>query len=181
MGSAQPGQGGGLSEAAPGASAAASAATAAGAGADLPHIDEHAVAVDAAPERVWPALGEVLSRSFSAPGSRPVGRALGVRPLDPRGSVITAGGELRGFRVARAEPGMELALEGRHRFSRYALIFRIDDLGSGRSRLRAETRAAFPGPAGQVYKTLVIRTRGHVLAVRRMLGATKRRAERAPA
>jgi hypothetical protein len=78
--------------------------------------------------------------------------------------------------VARSEAPVELALEGSHRFSRYALILRIDDLG-GRSRLRAETRAEFPGPHGRVYRALVIGTRGHVLMVRRILGAVKRRAE----
>ena len=50
---------------------------------------------------------------------------------------------------------------------------------SARTRLRAETRADFPGVKGEAYKTMVIRTRGHVLVTRRLLGATKRRAERA--
>lgn len=63
---------------------------------------------------------------------------------------------------------MELALQGTHRFSRFALIFSIDRLGSHRSRLRAETRAVFPG-AGLLYRSIVIGTRGHVVAVRRML------------
>jgi hypothetical protein len=71
-----------------------------------------------------------------------------------------------------------LALEGRHRFSRYALTFRIDDLGDGASRLRAETRAEFPGARGSVYRALVIGTRGHTLATRRMLNSVGRRAER---
>lgn len=83
-----------------------------------------------------------------------------------------------GFRVVRAEAPHELALEGEHRFSRYALTFRVDDLGPGRSRVRAETRAAFPGLKGATYRALVIGTRVHVLAVRRMLGAIRRRAER---
>jgi hypothetical protein len=73
----------------------------------------------------------------------------------------------------------ELALEGEHRFSRYELTFRTDRLAQDRSRLRAETRADFPGPAGRVYRALVIGTRGHVVAVRRMLVATKRHAEAA--
>jgi hypothetical protein len=38
--------------------------------------------------------------------------------------------------------------------------------------------ADFPHLKGSVYRTLVIRTRGHVLITRRLLDATKRRAER---
>jgi len=144
---------------------------------ELPHIDEHAIVVDAAPERVWTALGEVLFRA-SPPATRMIGRALGVRPLDPSGDALALGATLRGFRVARAEPPAQLALEGHHRFSRYALIFRLDGLEGERTRLRAETRATFPGAAGRVYRALVIGTRGHVVAVRRLLRATRRRAER---
>jgi hypothetical protein len=43
--------------------------------------------------------------------------------------------------------------------------------------VRAETRAAFPGLQGRAYRALVIGTRGHVLAVRRLLRAVKARAE----
>ena len=73
----------------------------------------------------------------------------------------------------------ELALVGNHRFSRYALIFRLEQADDDQTLLRAETRATFPGLKGQAYKTMVIRTRGHVLVTRRLLNATKRRAERA--
>jgi hypothetical protein len=90
---------------------------------------------------------------------------------------LAAGSTIPGFRVAAAVPGRQLTLAGRHRFSRYALIFRIDELGPGQSRVLAETRAVFPGPLGRIYGGLVIGTRGHVLAVRRQLGAIKRRAE----
>ena len=69
-------------------------------------------------------------------------------------------------------------LEGEHRFSRYALIFHLDPLPGGRSRVRAETRAAFPGLRGRAYRALVIGTRGHVLAVKRLLRAVRARAER---
>ncbi len=95
----------------------------------------------------------------------------GPRPLAP-------GSSFPGFHVEEAEPGRQLALAGGHRFSEYGLVFRLDSLGEGRTRLRAETRASFPGLLGEAYKTAVIRTRGHVLVVRRILGATKSRAER---
>lgn len=145
---------------------------------DLPHIDEHATAIETGAERVWQALGEVLASAFAGGGTRTVGRILGVRPLQPSGDPLTRGAALCGFRVVAAEPALELALEGEHRFSRYALIFRIDPLvEGGRVRLRAETRAVFPANAGRLYRALVIGTRAHVVVVRRLLQATKARAE----
>jgi hypothetical protein len=83
-----------------------------------------------------------------------------------------------GFQVAAAAAGSELALVGRHRFSCYALIFRLEQIGPGRSRLTAETRAAFPGLAGRVYRALVIGTHGHVVVVALLLSAIKRRSEK---
>jgi hypothetical protein len=82
------------------------------------------------------------------------------------------------FGVGAGDPPRELILIGAHRFSRYALTFRLDDLG-GRTRLRAETRAEFPGAKGGVYRALVIGTRIHVLATRGMLDRIKAGAERA--
>ncbi len=118
----------------------------------LPHVDEHAVAVAAPAATTWEALLRVVEGSVSArPGSP-----------DPR-----------------AEPPLELALAGSHRFSDYALIFRLDELEDGRSQVRAETLAEFPGFKGRVYRALVIGTRMHVLVTRRMLEAAKKRAERA--
>jgi hypothetical protein len=77
--------------------------------------------------------------------------------------------------VAVADPGRELVLEGRHRFSSYALVFRLERLGPGRSSLRAETRAVFPGPAGGVYRALVVGTGGHAVGMRRLLAGVRRR------
>lgn len=114
----------------------------------LPHIDEHATEVAAGPARTWEAV-------------------VGVGEALPS----------RGFRVASKDPERELGLRGHHPFSRYALIFRLDDLGQERTRVRAETRAVFPGLHGRVYRGLVIGTRMHVLVTRRLLMAIKRRAE----
>ncbi len=143
----------------------------------LPHIDEHGVVVEAPPERVWVALGTSLLRTFGR-GSRTFGALMGVEPLDTVGDPLTAGSTLPGFRVTRAEPPVELALAGEHRFSRYALVFRLEPVGGARARLCAETRAAFPHTHGRIYRSLVIGTRAHALVVRRLLKATKRRAER---
>jgi hypothetical protein len=60
-------------------------------------------------------------------------------------------------------------LEGRHPFSRYALVFLIDAREGGGCRARAQTWAAFPGPQGRLYRALVIGSGMHAVLVRRML------------
>jgi hypothetical protein len=145
----------------------------------LPHIDEHSLLVDAAPERTWSALLDVVEGSVSAGGAPRIARLLGCEEAVATGPrPLAVGSTVPGFKVESATGPRELALRGRHRFSEYALVFRLDPSGEGRTRLRAETRAAFPGIKGEVYKTLVIRSRGHVLVTRRLLSATGRRAER---
>jgi hypothetical protein len=145
----------------------------------LPHVDEHETVVDAEPDAVWDALLRVVDGSFaSAPTARFAGRLLGCADLEPSGPrPLAAGSVFPGFHVERAEPARELDLRGRHRFSDYALIFRLDELDGDRTRLRAETRAAFPGFKGRTYRALVIGTRMHVLVTRRVLAAAQRRAE----
>lgn len=146
--------------------------------ADLPHIDTHAVSIDAPPEAVWAALGRVAAGSFSGPASRCFAKAVGCRELTVSGPPTEAGSTFPGFRVAAAGPASELRLEGEHRFSRYELVFRLDEPSPGTTHLSAETRAVFPGLKGRLYRTLVIGTRIHVLVTRRLLGAVKHRAER---
>lgn len=143
----------------------------------LPHIDEHAVVVDADLDATWSACQRVVDGSF-----RPAGRAarlLGCEDTIASGPrPLATGSTLPGFHVETADPKQTLALAGRHRFSDYALIFRLDETDDGATTIRAETRAKFPGVKGGIYKTLVIRTRGHVLVTRRLLTAMKQRAER---
>jgi hypothetical protein len=143
---------------------------------ELPYIDEHSVKVAAEPERIWKALLAVLSGTFSGSASGSFARALGCEHVAASGEPGESGSTFPGFRVSSSDRPHELRLEGRHRFSAYALTFRIDDLDGGKSRLRAITHAEFPGLKGQLYKTAVIRSRGHVLAVNRMLRAVARRA-----
>jgi hypothetical protein len=82
-----------------------------------------------------------------------------------------------GFGVDERIPGERIELSGRHRFSRYRLVFTVTPGPSPHSsRLRATTYAAFPGPHGAAYRLLVIGSRLHVLATRRMLGAVAARA-----
>jgi hypothetical protein len=144
---------------------------------ELPFIDEHARIVGAPPGETWDAARAVPQGSFGGGARSALSRLLGCEQTEVLGEPGARGSTFPGFRVARSIPPTELALEGSHRFSRYELTFRIDDLGGGRSRLRAESRAAFPGLRGRVYRALVIGTRGHVLAVRRLLAAIGRRAE----
>jgi hypothetical protein len=145
----------------------------------LPHVDEHSIVISSEPKPVWDALCHVAEAMVSARGAPHLARLLGSADLRAGGPrPLAEGSTITGFHVDVAAAPRELALAGRHRFSNYALVFRLDDLGDGRTRLRAETRAEFPGLSGSIYRALVIRTRGHVLAVRRALTATRRRAER---
>lgn len=148
--------------------------------ASLPHVDEHSAEIAAAAGSTWGALLVVAERSFSGGGTARFAALLGCEDLVAAGPrPLEAGSTVPGFHVASAEAARELALAGRHRFSGYALIFRVEELGAGRSLLRAETRAEFPGFKGGVYRALVIGTRLHVLVTRRVLTAVKARAERA--
>ncbi|MEU0203046.1 MULTISPECIES: hypothetical protein [unclassified Streptomyces] len=140
----------------------------------LPYVDEHTTVVAADAGVVWGRLGEVLDRSFG--GGRAAGYARLVGCPDRRSSgprPLAVGSTIPGFRVASAVPHSELVLIGRHHFSTYALLFRLDAAGPGRTRLRAETRARFPGPAGCLYRQLVLATGGHALGVRRLLAAVR--------
>lgn len=149
------------------------------ASAHLPHVDEHSVQIGAGSQTTWEALLRVAEGSVSSSGAPTLSRLLGCADTAAAGPrPLSAGSTLPGFHVAVAIPPEELSLSGSHRFSNYALIFRLDDLGEGDTRLRAETRAEFPGFKGSVYQALVIGTRMHVLVTRRILSATKRRAER---
>lgn len=147
----------------------------------LPLVDEHAVDVAAGAEDLWAVLadldgdpgwpgGSTASAYARAVGCDDVLRT-GPRPLVP-------GSTFPGFRVVAVDAPTELVLAGRHRFSTYALVLRVEAVGTGRSRLSATTRATFPGPLGVVYGAAVVRTGFHAAAVRRLLAATVRRAER---
>ncbi len=144
----------------------------------LPYVDEHATTVEAGPDRVWDALTTVLDRTFSRRGAAAYARAVGCVPADASGArPLTVGSTVPGFAVMAAEPGRELVIEGRHHFSTYALVLRLEPDGPGRTSLRGETRAAFPGLAGGAYRLLVIGSRGHVVGMRRLLTAVRRKAE----
>ncbi|MFJ8363317.1 hypothetical protein [Streptomyces sp. NPDC093984] len=142
----------------------------------LPYVDEHTTVVAAEADAVWSGIGDVLDRSFGGPGAARYARLVGCADRAASGPrPLAEGSTLPGFRVVSVVPGRELVLCGRHRFSSYALIFRLEPAGPGRSRLRAETRALFPGLAGGLYRRLVIGTGGHAAGMRRLLSAIRRR------
>jgi hypothetical protein len=144
----------------------------------LPFLDEHGVEIAAPPEVVWESLCRVAEGSFSSPFATRFARLVGCESTAASGPrPLAEGSAFPGFVVARAEPGSQLALPGRHRYSEYALVFHLSADGVG-TRLRAETRARFPGTTGRFYRAAVIGTRGHVLVTMRLLAAVKRRAER---
>ena len=144
----------------------------------LPFIDEHTAMLDVDAADVWPELLEAIDRSFSHRFAELYARTIRCDEYEATGPrPLALGSTVPGFRVTTFVPRSELVLEGHHRFSSYALSFRVEHLRPGRSRLRAETRAAFPGVAGRAYRLLVIGTGGHVVAVRRLLAGITRRAE----
>ncbi len=145
----------------------------------LPHIDEHGLVVEARRDATWAALLRVVEGTVSAAGSPRFARILGCADTEAAGPrPLAVGSAVPGFHVAAATEPAELALAGSHRFSDYALVFRLEELDGERTRVRAETRAEFPHLKGAIYKGLVIGTRMHVLATRRILAGVKRNAER---
>jgi hypothetical protein len=142
----------------------------------LPFVDEHAAVVEAAPGEVWAALVGTIDGAFGGRAATGYARLVGCEPRRAGGPrPLTAGSTLPGFEVVGARPGAVLELVGRHRFARYALTFRLDDLGDGTTRLRAETRSEFPGLAGAVYRAAVIGSGVHGVSVRRLLAGVARR------
>jgi hypothetical protein len=131
---------------------------------DLPYVDQHALTIAAPRAAVWAALEGYIADTLGATKMPLLGRVLGTDPPS-------------GFGVAQREPERRLALAGRHRFSRYRLVFELadeSDDGEG-TVLRALTYAMFPGAHGRAYRMLVIGTRLHVLATRGILRAVARR------
>lgn len=144
----------------------------------LPPVDEHSIEVDAPAEASWAAVFPTLQKAMDGRLSRALAHRLGAEQEESSGDLHHPGGVLPGFVVSRAVPPVMLALLGEHRFSKYALVVRIDLLPGQRSRVRIETRASFPGKRGSTYKAAVVGTRGHVVVVRSLLRAIRKRAER---
>lgn len=143
----------------------------------LPFVDEHRLEVAAAPEVTWHALLHEWERPLPGWFARLLG-CRDTRPAGPR--PLAQGSALVGFHVEHMFVFRRLILAGSHRFARYRLGFHLESAGQGRTELRAETRAEFPGLLGAVYRLLVIRSGIHVLVTRWMLAGIRRRAEKLP-
>ena len=128
----------------------------------LPFVDEHTRAVSASPGRTWEALEEYVDRLTTA-SHGVLFRVLGTVPRS-------------GFEVVDTDSLHEIVLAGRHRFSTYRLVFRVEPEGEG-SRLHALTYAAFPGPHGRAYRAMLVLSTGHRRATQNMLRTVARGAE----
>lgn len=144
---------------------------------DLPRLDEHDVVVAAPAAVVWDAVVATFGAALTRRTATAYARAVGCRPSRAQDWEKTeVGASLPGFRIVAAVRPHVLALAGRHRFSRYGIVVRVDPAEDG-VRCRLESRAVFPGLHGAAYRTAVVSTGFHVLAVRRLLGQVQRRAE----
>lgn len=130
--------------------------------ADLPFIDDNAVATSRGPVEVWAALLDAVDNDLCRQERNVV-------------DVLWGTSSPGGFRVHRIEPARRIVLRGSHRFSRYELELAIREAGDGGTVLTARTRAAFDGLHGRLYRLLVISSGLHALATRRLLQGILRR------
>jgi hypothetical protein len=131
----------------------------------LPFIDSHSETTDDPPGKVWERPMRLV-RGLGGPAGPAFARVLGCSEVDRVMGSRGIPAAVVGFRVSEAVPPELVVLQGEHRFSRYELRFVISP-----EAVRAETRAAFPGVAGRVYRAAVIGTGAHRVLVRRMLRA----------
>ena len=128
---------------------------------ELPFIDEHQIRIPASRDRVWRALRRHVDSSLGVAARNPLTRILGTEPRS-------------GFEIEREVAGKQLSMAGRHRFSRYRLVFEVTDITEEETQLSARTYAEFPGLRGRVYRGLVIGTKAHVLATKQILRSVRR-------
>lgn len=144
---------------------------------EVAHVDKHSVAISASREVVWAALIRTVSNALSGERAQRIARFLGCEPAEACGSPEVVGSWLPGFRVDASQKPALLTLAGHHRYSRFALVFRLE-ARDGRTWCRAETRAHFPGWRGRLYRAAVLGTGAHRFLVTRMLRSIKHLAER---
>lgn len=147
----------------------------------LPFVDAWSVDVEASPRTVWDTVLDSMPGPYGSLLLRLWAMVWGADPAEANGLAShVLGAERPGLAVCEVVPPATYALTGRHRFARYQVVFRIDQRGATRSRLTAETFADFQGPAGRLYRAVVIGSRAHALAVRATLHLIRIRAERRP-
>lgn len=131
---------------------------------DLPYIDEHTLRIDAPRNRVWSALQRYVEAMLRDNERNPLLVPLGLQPR-------------AGFEVAERVESQRLELAGKHRFSRYRLVFELTDDQAGATRVHAHSYAAFPGLRGGIYRAMVIGTRMYVVATNYLLRGIRAAAE----
>ena len=110
----------------------------------LPHVDEHSTSIAACARQTWKALPPVAEVSFSFTAAVRIARILGCTDAATFGPhPLQVGSGFPGFHVAASAEKAVLAFAGQHRFSSYALAFRLERYGEEGTCLSAETRADF--------------------------------------
>ncbi len=144
----------------------------------LPFVDAWSVDIEAPPRTVWQVLLESQPPAHAGGWRRALAMALGADPAVANGlGAHVIGAERPGFEVREVVAPATYALAGQHRFARYQLVYRISQRGAHQSRLTAETFASFPGPAGRLYRALVIDARLHALVMWITVRVLRTRAE----
>jgi hypothetical protein len=128
---------------------------------DLPYVDTQRTRIAKRREVVWNVLRHYAD-AIGIGENNPLSLALGTQPRS-------------GFKIMSEVPSERIDLTGRHRFARYLLVFDLTDAADEGTLLSAHTYAAFPGPAGRLYRALVISTGFHGVATRSMLYSIERR------
>ena len=142
---------------------------------EIEALDTHSTEIAAGMGVVWEALAATLVDELSRRPAHIVAVVTGVDRGFRGPSFPEEGARIPGFLVAVSIRGERLRLEGRHRFSEYALDFRLVPTVQG-TRLSATTHAIFPGRSGALYRELLLRSRGHRFVVRRLLRLVRDRA-----
>lgn len=145
--------------------------------ADLPFIDEHRVLVPAPAPAVWRSLARQFTPA-RLDGAKALAYLLATDPGRASGTPLDQGATVPGFAVSEAVPDRLVRLTGRHRFSRYALVFSLTAQAGG-TLLSAASYGEFPGPHGWAYRQLVIGSGAHRVIVARMLRTIGARARTA--
>lgn len=124
------------------------------------HLDDQRILISASRDRVWQAMLDCVEKILRR--GRPLAWILGANP--PIGFAVTA-----------EEPQQRLDLSGRHRFATYLLRFELTSPHDqdGSTLLLARSYADFHGLSGHAYRTALLRSGGHVGAVRLMLHTVK--------